>query len=432
MAESNRGLTRLWCCTLCFVLAFGTSADSTCASEEDKLAKELQEALVRLNQAFKDRDAVAIKRLMTRDHLAITPYYGEPQVLAEEIESLPDLKLTEYTEGKFDVRFLSEDVVLIVYPLQLKGDFRGKQVFANNYASSVWVKRGGAWAEAFYQETPVPGVHSAALQPRYMETMQVMTLVKKAAASVERKGEAAFGQFRQKGSEYFHGDVYVFVGDLEGNILCSPRTPELEGTNLVDLTGADGKRFMAGVADIVSGEKAAGWVHYRWPTQKGQEPAWKNSYVARVQDGSGRQYLVGSGLYDMKVEKLFIVDTVDAAARLVKKKGEQAFATLRDKAGPFRYQDVYVWVDDDKGNILVSPVSPELEGTNLIDLKDTNGKLINQEMTEMLRDKDSGWMEYMWPKAGDSEPSKKRSYIRKVEVGDRTLYVGAGIYLEDE
>ena len=84
---------------------------------------------------------------------------------------------------------------------------------------------------------------------------------------------------------------------------------------------------MAGVADIVAGEKAAGWVHYRWPRQKGREPTWKSSYVVRVKDASGRQYLVGGGLYDMKVEKLFIADTVDDAARLVKKKGKQAFAT---------------------------------------------------------------------------------------------------------
>ena len=106
--------------------------------------------------------------------------------------------------------------------------------------------------------------------------------------------------------------------------------------------------------------------------------------------------------------------------------------TLRDRAGPFRYQDVYVFVDDHKGIELVNPVFPELEGTDLIDFKDANGKLVIREIIEMLRDKDSGWMECMWPKPGTTTPSKKLCYIRKVKVGDRTLYVGAGVYLENE
>jgi len=432
MTTSNRGFTGLRCLALCFVLGFGTSANTTRASEEDEQAKEIEEALAKLSQAFKDQDVAVLNRLTTPDHTAIRPFYGEPKARADEIKSLADLQMTEYTEGKFDVRYLSKDVVLITYPLQLKGTFKGKEVFANNYASSVWVKRSGKWAEAFYQETPVVATHSLTLKPKYTQTIQVMTLVKKAAALVERKGEEAFPEFRKKGSEYFHGDLYVFVDDLKGKILCSPITPELEGTNVIDVTDVDGKRFMAGAADIVSGEKAAGWVHYRWPRQKGRGPTWKSSYVVRAKDASGRQYLVGSGLYDMKVEKLFIVDTVDNAARLVRKKGKQAFATLRDRAGPFRYQNVYVFVDDHKGIELVNPVSPELEGTDLIDFKDANGILIIREMIKMLRDKDSGWMEYMWPRPGESEPSKKQSYIRKVNVGDRTLYVGAGVYLENE
>jgi ABC-type amino acid transport substrate-binding protein len=408
------------------------AANTTRASENDAQAKDIEEALVELSLAFKDRDVAVIKRLTTPDHIAITSFYGEPQAIAEEIDSLPDLKLTEYTEGKMNVSFLSKDVVLFTYPLQLKGTFKGKELFSKNYASSVWVKRGGKWAEAFYQETPLVGAHSPTLKPKYMQTTQVMALVKKAAALVERKGEEAFPEFKKSGSDYFHGDFYVFVDDLKGKILCSPITPELEGTNILDLTDADGKRFMAGVADIVAGEKAAGWVHYRWLRRKSQDPSWKSSYVVRVQDASGRQYLVGSGLYDMKVEKLFIVDTVDDAARLIKKKGEQAFATLRDRTGPFRYQDVYVFVDDYNGIELVNPVSPELEGTDLIDFKDANGKLVIREMIEMLRDKDSGWMEYMWPKPGATTPSKKMSYVRKLHGGEKTLYVGAGVYLENE
>ncbi len=68
--------------------------------------------------------------------------------------------------------------------------------------------------------------------PQYDQPKQVIALVEKAAALVEREGEKAFSKFRTKGREWFHGEVYVFVSDLEGMSLCSPPMPELEGKNI--------------------------------------------------------------------------------------------------------------------------------------------------------------------------------------------------------
>ena len=268
------------------------------------------------------------------------------------------------------------------------------------------------------------------LHPQYEQTKQVIGLVRKAAALVSQKGEDAFPEFKNKGSQWFEGDAYVFVFDLKGTSLCHPLLPETEGENTTNLTDSDGKPMVAMMIDKVSGKKAAGWVHYKWPSQRDGRSAWKSSYCMRVRDASGKEYVVGSGLYDMKVEKLFVVETVDAAAKLVKKQGRQAFATLRDGAGPFRYQDIYVFVHDQNGTELVNPGSPDIEGTNLIDLKDVNGKFITRGTLKMLETKEAGWIDYMWPKPGESRPSKKLSYIRKVPVGDETLYVGAGVYLD--
>jgi ketosteroid isomerase-like protein len=166
MTARNWGSTGFRYFALCFVLVFGTSANTTRASEEDEQAKEIEEALVKLSQAFKDRDVAAIKRLSTPDHIAIRPFYGEPKARAAEIKSLPDLKVTEYKAGKLSTTFLSKEVVLITYPLQLKGTFKGKEIFSKSYASSIWVKRGGKWAEAFYQETPVVESHLPKLKPK--------------------------------------------------------------------------------------------------------------------------------------------------------------------------------------------------------------------------------------------------------------------------
>ena len=45
----------------------------------------------------------------------------------------------------------------MTYWLSLKSTFKGKAVPATNFASAVWVRRGGCSLEAFYQETPLGG-----------------------------------------------------------------------------------------------------------------------------------------------------------------------------------------------------------------------------------------------------------------------------------
>lgn len=129
----------------------------TDAAADDAEIKEVEKAITVLNEAFKNRDAVAIERLLTEDHTAVTAYYGGPQTRAQQLKSLPDLKLTEYATGKYDVTLLSKDVALVTYALKQKGTFQGKEVPRRSYASALWVNRGGKWREAFYQETPLEG-----------------------------------------------------------------------------------------------------------------------------------------------------------------------------------------------------------------------------------------------------------------------------------
>jgi signal transduction histidine kinase len=39
-------------------------------------------------------------------------------------------------------------------------------------------------------------------------------------------------------------------------------------------------------------------------------------------------------------------------------------------------------------------------------------------------------MDYMWPKPGETEPSKKLVYVKKIIVGQDTLIVGTGYFPE--
>ncbi len=265
------------------------------------------------------------------------------------------------------------------------------------------------------------------MQPLYVETRQVLKLVADAAAMIQRDGEAAFAAFRTEGSKWFHDDTYVFVNDMKGICLCHPVMPGLEGASLMDQVDVNGKRFVSMMIQKVSGQRTAGWVHYKWPRPGESDPIWKSCYVMGVSDASGTQYIVGSGLYDAKVEELFLVETVDEAAALVTQRGRRAFSALRDMAGPFRYKNVYVFVHDRHGTELVNPAFPDREGQNLLDFKDANGKPVVRAVIDMLETSQVGWMNYMWPRPGETEPSKKLSYVRKIRLGSN-LYVGAGLY----
>ena len=119
--------------------------------------KDIEEANRTLNEAFTKRDAEAIRRLMTEEHVAITSYYGGRQTTAEQLKSLPDLQLTEYAVGEVTVNLLTADVALVTFPLMQKGKFKQIPLAPRNFVSSVWVKRNGKWLEASYQETPLSG-----------------------------------------------------------------------------------------------------------------------------------------------------------------------------------------------------------------------------------------------------------------------------------
>jgi len=273
---------------------------------------------------------------------------------------------------------------------------------------------------------------SSTIEPVHREGRQLINLVREAAKLIEQKGESCFSEFKKKGGKWLHGDTYVFVIDTKGFVFVNPSRPELEGKEQISLKDLMGKPFIRSFINETTGYpfKNEGWTHYVW-YKPGEEMAmWKTSYVKLVKAPSGKDFIVGSGLYDIRMEKAFVVDVVDEAADLIKKKGKQAFAQIRDPLGDFNYLTTYVFVIDSKGMDLVNPVFPGFEGQNVLDLKDTEGKYFIKDMIRALESTDTVWIEYMWPKPRHAVPTKKSTYVRKVLYGEEVFYVGSGVYLD--
>jgi signal transduction histidine kinase len=266
---------------------------------------------------------------------------------------------------------------------------------------------------------------------QYQATKDLVSLVRGAAALVASKGETVFGEFKKEGSEWRHGNLYIFILDTNGNMVLHP-DPALEGKNEMELKDINGKPVIKNILQVATGydKRGEGWSHYEWPEPGSIFPIWKTTFAKSVVAPSGKTYVIGSGLYNMKMERCFVVDIVNDAAALIEKEGKNAFALLRDKAGPFIFMNTYVFVDIPEGVELVNPAFPNIEGKNLMDYKDTNGKLVVQDYISLALSKGAGWIDYLWPKPGEVTPSRKHTYVRKLVSGKETFIVGCGVYLE--
>lgn len=276
---------------------------------------------------------------------------------------------------------------------------------------------------------PWPGAAEApAVRP---ETRRLVDRVNRAAEIFARDGHAACTAFKERGGEWFHGDVYVFVVDFGGNALCHPAQPALEGLPLFELHDADGRPIMELMLRQLDGGRDEGWVHYLWPRPGESVQSWKSTYLRRVVcPEHGDDVIVASGAYNLPLEKLFVVDRVDEAARLIAREGRGAFDTLRRRDGGFVFYDAYVFVMSFAGKMLVNPFSPELEGRDVLDVRDPEGIYPGREMLELLATADSGWVEYFWPRPGAAETTFKETYVRRAEVDGEALVVGAGVYVD--
>lgn len=275
---------------------------------------------------------------------------------------------------------------------------------------------------------------SANSVPSYQheETRELIALVTDAAGLVRSKGEAAFGDFDVAGSRWHQDESYIFVLDPQGNMLVHP-DPELKGKNQLDLKDINGKPIIRGLIDAamtVPG-KPEGWYHYEWPVPGGLLPRWKSTYVRLVTAPSGKNYVVGSGMYNDLMERTFVVDTVKNAVGQIEQHGAAAFPLFHDRTGPFIAKDEYIFVYDMNGVNLALPPFPNLEGRNLLDMKDTQGKQLIREMLDVVQTRGSGWVDYMWPKPGESVSTQKFAYVTKAKMGDQWVLVGSGVYLAD-
>ena len=135
---------------LTFVLAAGIA--SVNAGEPATVAA-INAASAALDDAFERQSAEDIKRMMTADHLAVTPYYETPQTAAQQIATLPELKYKQTNTGEVKVVVLGPDAGMRTFTARLDGTYKGKTIPPDVFVTSIMVREDGQWREKFYQVT---------------------------------------------------------------------------------------------------------------------------------------------------------------------------------------------------------------------------------------------------------------------------------------
>lgn len=88
----------------------------------------------------------------------------------------------------------------------------------------------------------------------------------------------------------------------------------------------------------------------------------------------------------------------------------------------------YLWINDLSPTMVMHPIKPSLNGKDLSDFKDPNGKKLFVEMAKVCAENGSGFVDYSWPKPGEEKPVPKLSYVRLFKPWN--WVVGTGVYLE--
>lgn len=121
---------------------------------------------------------------------------------------------------------------------------------------------------------------------------------------------------------------------------------------------------------------------------------------------------------------------VNKAAALVDEEGKTAFAEFRKPDSEWRFDDTYLFAYDTKLNVLLNAAFPKREGENMRGKRDANGKAMHDEFLKVVQTKGSGWVDYMFPKPGQTHPSQKWSYVKGVTIAGTPGIIGAGFYPE--
>jgi methyl-accepting chemotaxis protein len=98
--------------------------------------------------------------------------------------------------------------------------------------------------------------------------------------------------------------------------------------------------------------------------------------------------------------------------------------------GKIRYSgNEYIWINDMTPKMVMHPIKPELNDKDLSGNKDPNGLKLFVAFVDTVKAQGAGFVDYLWPKPGSSDPEPKRSYVSGFKPWG--WVIGSGVYTDD-
>ncbi len=109
---------------------------------------------------------------------------------------------------------------------------------------------------------------------------------------------------------------------------------------------------------------------------------------------------------------------------------EEAQELAKNTVNKLRYNTTnYFWIHNVSSRMVTHPMNPALNGQDLSQMRDANGRAFFQEMIQVGGQENGGFVRYLWQNPGESEPTEKISYVRLFKPWG--WVVGSGVYMED-
>lgn len=131
---------------------------------------------------------------------------------------------------------------------------------------------------------------------KIFQTRKAKALVADGADLLDSKGAKAFQEMSKQESKWYKGNTYLFVYDLECNVLFNAASPEKVGKNTKGHPDKDGKLFHDALVAQADTPYMCGWVNYMWPKPGQDKPSQKWTYSKAVTI-DGTPAVLMSGFY---------------------------------------------------------------------------------------------------------------------------------------
>ena len=91
--------------------------------------------------------------------------------------------------------------------------------------------------------------------------------------------------------------------------------------------------------------------------------------------------------------------------------------------------DEYFWINDMHPTMLMHAAKPEMQGKDLSGFKSSVGQFLFNDFVKVVKADGAGFVSYLWPKPGHSDPVLKVSYVKGFAPWG--WVIGSGVYVDN-